>query len=138
MTYNIDEIKIGYKLRKETLIEEKNVELFGKLVADLNPAHFDNEYASKTIFKKRIAHGMFIGSLFSSIFGMDYPGRGSIYLSQSLKFTAPVYFNDLITSEIIVKEIIKEKNKVIFTCTATNQDGRTVIIGEAVIMPPRK
>lgn len=138
MIYKIDDIKIGHKVSKETVIKEKLVEDYGHLINDLNPAHFDSEYASKTFFKKRIAHGMFIGSLFSGILGMEYPGKGSIYLSQSLKFTAPVYFDDVITSEITVKEIFKDKNRVIFTCEAKNQDGTLVVIGEAVIMPPKK
>lgn len=138
MIYTIDNIVLNHTVSKETIIKENAIEEFGNLVSDLNPAHFDSEYASKTIFKKRIAHGMFVGSLFSSIFGMDYPGKGSIYLSQNLKFTAPVYFDDVITSTIEVIEILEEKNRVVFKCTASNQDGIVVIKGEAVLMPPRK
>ncbi|WP_240516026.1 MaoC family dehydratase [Candidatus Izimaplasma bacterium ZiA1] len=138
MIYTINDLKVGDSFETKTLIEEKNVETFGHITKDLNPAHFDSEYASTTMLKKRIAHGMYVGSLYSRIFGMEFPGKGSIYLGQNLKFTAPVYFNDEITTKVTVKELFIEKNRVIFECVQTNQDGNIVIKGEAVIMPPKK
>lgn len=134
----IDEIKIGDNAFQEVEITEKHVETFGEITNDYNPAHFDSEYASKTMFKKRISHGMYVGSLFSKVFGMDLPGRGAIYVSQSLKFKRPVYFGDIIKASVTVREMNMERNRVYFDCIATNQKGEVVIKGEAELMPPKK
>jgi len=134
----ITQITIGDSAFQEVEITEENVETFGRVTNDLNPAHFDAEYASKTMFKKRIAHGMFVGSLFSKVFGMDLPGCGSIYVSQNLRFRRPVYFGDVIKAEVTVTEINLEKNRVFFNCIAYNQNGEKVIVGDAELMPPVK
>lgn len=134
----IEEIKIGDSHSQEVIILEENVETFGAITNDYNSVHFDSEYASTTMFKKRISHGMYVGSLFSKIIGMDLPGIGSIYVSQSLQFKRPVYFNDTIKASIVVREINVERNRVYFDCTAYNQDGDIVISGEAEVMPPKK
>lgn len=134
---SIDLIKLGDTAFQDKTIKERDIELFGEITNDYNPAHFDSEYAKGTIFKKRISHGMLVGSLFSKVFGIDLPGRGSIYLSQSLRFRRPVYFEDTITATVKVIEIDLEKNRVKFECVATNQTGEVVVLGEAVIMPPK-
>jgi acyl dehydratase len=89
------------------------------------------------MFKKRISHGMLIGSLFSKVFGMDLPGEGSIYISQTLRFRRPVFLDDEIKAEVTVKELDVEKNRVYFDCIAYNQDGERVVVGEACMMPVR-
>ena len=81
---------------------------------------------------------MLIGSLFSKLLGMELPGPGSIYISQTLRFRRPVYFGDKIKAEITVKEINIEKNRVIFDCIAYNQNNEKVVVGEAELMPPKK
>lgn len=134
----IQEISVGDTSFQEVVIKEHNIETFGHITNDMNPAHFNEEYASKTMFKKRIAHGMYVGSLFSRVFGMDLPGNGSIYVSQNLRFRRPVYFGDVIKAEVTVKEMNIEKNRVYFDCIAYNQNGDKVIVGEAEIMPPVK
>ena len=134
----INQIQVGDRAYQEVEIKEQNVEMFGQITNDFNPAHFDSDYASKTMFKKRISHGMYVGSLFSKIFGMDLPGNGSIYVGQSLKFKRPVYFGDTIKAEVIVREINHDRNRVYFDCIATNQNDEVVIKGEAEIMPPKK
>ena len=134
----INEIQIGDKAFQVVEIKQENVETFGEITNDMNPVHFDSEYASKTMFKKRISHGMYIGSLFSKVVGMDLPGSGSIYVSQSLKFKRPVYFGDVIKAEIVVKEINIDRNRVYFDCIAYNQNNEVVIKGEAEVMPPKK
>jgi len=133
----IDEMTIGQSASFTKTVTETDVVLFGGISGDLNPAHFNEEYAKDTIFKGRIAHGMLCSSFISTVLGMQLPGPGSIYLKQDLKFLAPVHFNDTITAICIVKEIIKEKNRVIFECKVINQDGKDVISGEAIIMPPK-
>jgi 3-hydroxybutyryl-CoA dehydratase len=75
--------------------------------------------------------------LFSTIFGVVLPGLGSIYTKQNLKFTKPVYPGDTITAKVIIKELIIERNRVVFDCLATNQNNETVIVGEAEIMPTK-
>ena len=134
----IDLIKLGETASQVKIITERDIELFGEITNDYNPAHFDSEYAKGTMFKERISHGMLIGSLFSKVFGMDLPGRGSIYLTQSLRFRRPVYFKDIITASVKVIDIDIMKNRVRFECTATNQNDVVVVIGEAEIMPPEK
>jgi len=135
---SIDEIKIGDNAKTSKKFIESDVLDFARISTDYNPAHVDKEYAEKTFFKKQIVHGMLVGSLFSSIFGVQLPGLGSIYTKQSLKFIKPVYFGDNITATVTVKERIEEKNRVVFDCIAKNQNDEIVIVGEAEIMPPRK
>lgn len=132
----INEIQIGNEETFVKTISEQDVEAFASITEDKNPAHMDEEYARNSIFKHRIAHGMLVGSLFSTIFGVMLPGLGSIYTKQSLKFTKPVYFGDTITAKVIVKEKNLDRNRVTFDCVATNQKDEVVVIGEAEIMPP--
>jgi len=138
MRKTIEEISINDQAHQIKVVTEKDIELFGEITNDYNPAHFDEEYASKTMFKKRISHGMLIGSLFSKVFGMDLPGEGAIYISQTLKFRRPVYIGDTIKAEVTVKEINVEKNRVYFDCVAYNQNDESVVLGEACLMPPKK
>jgi acyl dehydratase len=135
---SIDLIKIGDIAETKKIFNESDVLEFARISTDHNPAHVDPEYAKKTMFKQQIVHGMLVGSLFSSLFGVQLPGLGSIYTKQSLKFTKPVYFGDEITAIVTVKEINLERNRVTFDCLAKNQNEEVVIIGEAEIMPPRK
>ncbi len=132
----ISEIEIGKTIERKVKITEEKIQLFGEATGDTNPIHFDEEYASKTQFKKRIAHGMLSGSLFSTIFGTIYPGEGSVYLKQSLVFIAPVYINDVLTAKVIVKEIITEKKYAIFETVVTNENNKAVCKGEATIYLP--
>jgi len=135
---SIEELKIGDSSETKKIFSEADVLTFAQVSDDFNPAHVNKEYAEKTMFKKQIVHGMLVGALFSAIFGVKMPGLGSIYTKQSLKFTKPVYFGDEITAKVTIKELIFDRNRVIFDCVATNQNGETVIVGEAEIMPPRR
>ena len=137
MGKTINEMKVGDSAHQRKVVTEKDVELFGEVSNDYNPVHFDGEYASKTMFKKRIAHGMLVGSLFSKVFGMDLPGEGAIYVTQTLRFRRPVFLGDEIKAEVTVKELDKEKNRAYFDCVAYNQEGERVVVGEACMMPPR-
>ena len=85
------EYKIGDLYSKKFQISEDMINGFAKYTGDKNPVHLNEEFASKTIFKTRIAHGFLVGSLISSVLGNDFPGNGTIYLSQSMKFMKPVY-----------------------------------------------
>lgn len=134
----IEQIKVGEQAFQIVEITEENVETFGRITKDYNPMHFDSEYASKTMFKKRISHGMYVGSLFSKIFGMDLPGYGAIYVGQNLKFKRPVYFGDVIKAVVTAREFNIERNRIYFDCVAVNQNNEIVVIGEAEIMPPKE
>lgn len=131
------DIMIGMEATFSKTFTQKDVEMFANVTEDQNPAHMNEEYANKTIFKTRIVHGMLVGSLFSTIFGVILPGLGSIYTKQSLKFVKPVYFGDTIQAKVIVKEKLEDRNRVVFDCIAYNQHNEPVIIGEAEIMPPK-
>jgi len=106
------------------------------VTGDFNPVHLDQGYADKTIFKGRIAHGLLSVGIISTILGNILPGHGTIYLSQEVKFLAPVRIGDTITAKVEVMELIPEKNRVKFKTTCTNQDGKVVVDGIAWAMPP--
>ncbi|MDI6453344.1 MaoC family dehydratase [Peloplasma aerotolerans] len=134
----IRKMEIGDQRIYERMITTEDVKKFGELTGDMNKTHFDEAYAAGTVFKKPIVHGMLIGSLFSRIFGLDYPGEGTIYCSQSIKFLKPVYPNTIITVVATVKEIILEKNRVIFTTEIFDENKNCVLTGEAALMPRKE
>ena len=111
--------------------------MFAGVSGDLNPAHTDEVAASKTMFKGRIAHGMLSAGFISAAIGMHLPGPGTIYVGQTLNFTAPVHIGDTVTATVTVKEVNVEKNRAILETVCTNQDGKVVIKGEAKVMPPK-
>ncbi|NLC66119.1 MAG: MaoC family dehydratase [Clostridium sp.] len=137
MGKKINEIKLGDVSVYSRTVTETDVVLFGGVTGDLNSAHFNEEYAKKTFFKGRIVHGMLTASYFSTIFGTQLPGAGTIYLGQDLKFTKPVRFNDTITASAKVIEIKEEKNIVVFETIAKNQNDEVVVTGKATVMPPK-
>ncbi|MBE6069521.1 MAG: MaoC family dehydratase [Clostridium lundense] len=137
MGKTISELKIGDKSYIEKTISETDVYLFAGITGDLNPAHINQIESEKTIFKGRIAHGILVSGLISAVLGMQLPGPGTIYLGQELKFMAPVKIGDTIRAEAEIVELITEKNRVKLRTTCTNQDGKIVIAGEALVMPPR-
>jgi 3-hydroxybutyryl-CoA dehydratase len=133
----IDELKIGEKELFAKTIAESDVYLYAGITGDLNPAHINDEYASNTFFKTRIAHGMLTAGFISAIIGTRLPGPGTIYIGQNLKFKAPVRIGDTITAVVKVTEIIKEKNRVKMKTTCVNQEGTVVLDGEAFVSPPK-
>lgn len=135
--YKTNELTIGQKASFSKTITETDVYLFAGISGDTNPAHINEEYAKGTYFKGRIAHGMLSSSLISAVIGMQLPGPGTIYVSQSVKFLAPVRFGDTITATVEVADILTEKNKATLKTYCTNQDGVVVISGEAIVLPPK-
>lgn len=134
----IHELKVGDAAEFSKTISEFDIYQFAGVCGDFNPAHLDEEYASKTFFKTRIAHGMLTASFISTLIGTQLPGPGSIYMGQNLKFLAPVRIGDTITARVEVVEIMKEKNRVRLQTTCTNQNGKKVIDGDALVSTPRK
>jgi len=135
---SIYELKVGDSAQISKTITESDIELFARATGDFNPVHLDQAYAEKTSFKGRIAHGLLSVGLLSTILGNTLPGHGTIYLSQEVKFLAPVRIGDTITAKVEVIELIPEKNRAKFRTTCTNQDGKEVVEGIAWGMPPKK
>jgi 3-hydroxybutyryl-CoA dehydratase len=117
---------------------EKDVLTFAEISGDRNPVHIDAAFASSTRFERQLVHGMLTAGLISAVLGMQLPGPGSIYLKQELNFRAPVYFGDTITATVTVIKVREDKPIITVETICTNQDGETVIDGEAVLMLPRK
>lgn len=138
MSHTIDMIEIGQKATFSKTITESDVYLFAGISGDLNPAHINEELSKKSIFKTRVVHGALTSSLISTVFGMDFPGPGTIFIENNTKFKKPVFFNDTITAEVEVVEILNEKNLVKFKTLCINQNNEVVIEGTATVMPPRK
>ncbi len=134
----IDELKVGQTARFSKTITETDIYLFAGITGDLNPAHVDEEFAKKTFFKTRIAHGMLSASFISTIIGTMLPGPGTIYLSQEVRFLAPVKIGDTVSAIAEITEIRPEKKRVWLKTTCTNQDGTVVVDGQAVVSPPRR
>ncbi|HPG43274.1 MAG TPA: MaoC family dehydratase [Acholeplasmataceae bacterium] len=129
---------LGEQKSYDRVITSNDIKLFGEVTGDYNLAHFDEDYCAKTVFKKPIVHGMLIGSLFSKVFGSEYPGGGMIYCSQTLKFLKPVYPNTTLKVVITTKDIIPEKNRVIFTTEVFNENNECAVTGEAMLMPRKE
>lgn len=134
-----DQIKVGQKAKKSKKVTLEDVEMFAQVTSDMNPAHMDEDYAKNSLFGKRIAHGMLGAGLISACLGMDLPGPGTIYLGQEVKFLHPIYFDDEITAEIEVINLIDKKKFILaeLKTTVTNQQGELLISGTATVIPPK-
>ena len=112
---------------------QQDVADFARVTGDNNPVHLDEEFASKTIFKTRIMHGMLGACVFSKVFGTLFPGEGTIYLSQSVNFLKPMYVDVIYEAHFEVMEIL-EKNRARISTTILTNEGKKVVVGDAVIM----
>jgi len=127
-------IKVGDSAFITKTITEADVQTFRDLTGDHNPLHFDKEHARRTRFRQPISHGMLTGSLFSPIIAHQLPGEGAIYLSQSLRFVAPVFAGDTITAQLTVTRVREDKQIITLEGVAKNQKGEVVIRGESVVL----
>ena len=118
-------------------MSEADITAFAEISGDRNPVHLDAEYAATIIFKERIAHGMLSAAYISAVFGMKLPGPGSIYISQTLNFKAPVKIGDTVVTTVKLMELNPEKKRAKFeTVCAVN--GKPVLQGEAQLMIPTR
>ncbi|GAB4423099.1 MAG: bifunctional enoyl-CoA hydratase/phosphate acetyltransferase [Anaerolineae bacterium] len=131
-----DEIEIGDSASLRRVLTTKDIQLFAVMSGDVNPAHLDEEYAKSEMFHKIIAHGMWGGSLVSTVLGTQLPGPGTIYLNQTFSFRRPVAVGDEITVTVTAVKKDEEKKWVTFDCQCVNQSGKAVIAGEALVMAP--
>jgi 3-hydroxybutyryl-CoA dehydratase len=132
----IDQLAVGDWAENSKTISESDIYLYAGITGDFNPAHVNEEYAKKTFFKTRIAHGLLSAGFISAVVANKLPGPGSIYLKQEFSFLAPVRIGDTITARVEILEIL-DKNRIRMRTVCTNQEGTIVIDGEAVLSPPR-
>ena len=132
----LEEIDEGMTAVFSKTVTEADIVLFAGITGDTNPVHLDEEFAKPTLFKGRIAHGMLTAGFISAVFGTKLPGPGCIYLSQSLKFKAPVRIGDTVKARVTVNAI-DPKGRVTFVTTC--HVGDTIVLdGEAQLMVPRR
>lgn len=135
---SIDELSVGECAYFAKTITETDIYQFASVTCDFNPAHVNDAYAKNTFFKQRIAHGMLTVSLVSNVLGTQLPGPGTIFVSESVQFLAPVFIQDTIEVVVEVVELDLEKNRMKFKAWGMNQNDVKVLVAEGVVMPPKK
>jgi len=136
-TICIEDIEIGMSRYLQKRITDRDIELFAEVSTDRNPVHLDDAYARDTIFEGRIAHGILTASLVSAVIGEQLPGHGTVYLSQSLRFMAPVRPGDLVVAGVRVAAIDHARRRV--TLETQCAVGDTVVLkGEALVLAPSR
>jgi 3-hydroxybutyryl-CoA dehydratase len=135
--YFLEDMKVGMTAIYAKTVTEADIVMFAGISGDTNPVHLDASFARQTAFKGRIAHGMLSASFISTVLGTRLPGPGCIYLSQSLKFRAPVKAGDTVTARVTVKDVNPDNKRIVLETICTVDD--TVIIdGEALLMVNRR
>lgn len=130
-----EDLEVGMEATYSRIVTEADIVAFADVSGDNNPVHLDEDYAAGTMFKGRIAHGMLTASYISTIFGTRLPGPGSIYISQTLNFRAPVRIGDEVLTKVVLTELIPAKKRAVFACDCSVK-GKSVLQGEAVLMVP--
>lgn len=128
------DVKVGDKASMTKTVSEHDVYTFAGVTGDFNPVHVNVEFAKRTMFKERIAHGMLSAGFISAVLGTALPGANTIYMGQELSFKAPVKIGDTVTATVECVEKIEEKHRLIFRTTVTNQDGVLVVDGKATML----
>ena len=131
-----DELSVGQSARLLRTLTQADIQAFAAVSGDTNPAHLNAEYANDTLFHGVIAHGMWGGALISALLGTQFPGPGTIYLEQNLKFVKPVRIGDTLTVTATVLSKDDEKKRIELDCQVTNQKGAVVLHGTARVIPP--
>ena len=136
MTY--DELEVGTQASFTKQLTDDDIIMFATTSGDVNPVHLDDEYAKTTMFKGRIAHGMWSAGLISATLATVMPGPGTVYLGQNLSFRLPVKIGDTLTVTLTIKEKLDDKKNLVIDCKVVNQDDKLVVTGDAKVMPPRE
>jgi len=131
--YDIEDLSVGMTATFAKTVTDADIVLIAGVSGDNNPVHVNEDYARKTIFKSRIAHGMLSACFISTAIGTRLPGPGAVYVSQSLRFKAPVRVGDTVTARVTVNEVMPEKKQVVLTTVCTVGD-TVVVEGEALMM----
>ncbi len=136
-TIYIEDIDVGLTRMRSKAVTQRDLELFGEVSGDMNPVHFDDEYAKSTMFKGRIVHGMLTASLISAVIGQQLPGQGTVYLKQDLTFMAPVRPGDVIDAKVTVTDVNLRRSRVSLDCQVSVGD-TVVLKGQALVMAPSR
>ena len=120
----------------ERYISADDVKQFAEVVGDLNPIHLDAQFAEKSFFKRRIVHGAFLAGLISKILGMDFPGQGTVYISQNSVFKRPVYVDTTVNVEVKVTEVITAKRRLVLDTNILNENNEVCLTGSATVWIP--
>ena len=136
-TICIEDMEMGMSRYLQKVITDEDIQLFAQVTTDHNPVHLDDAYAQDTIFQGRIAHGMLTAGLISAVIGEQLPGHGAVYMSQNLKFLAPVRPGDLVRAQVTVVDIEFSKRRVKLDCECTIDD-KKVLVGDATVMAPSR
>src|SRR5512135_1440557 len=131
-----DEIDLGDGASLTRTLTEQDITLFAVMSGDINPAHVDPEYAKSSRFREVIGHGMWSGALISTVLGTEFPGPGTLYLGQDLRFRRPVKVGDTVTIRVEATAKDPAKGKVTLKTECVNQDGDVVVTGTAEVMAP--
>lgn len=127
-------ISVGDSFSAVREVTDELIRAFAEVSGDRNPIHLDEEFAAATRFGRRIAHGMLSGAFISAVLGYEFRERRIVYLSQTMKFTAPAFIGDVITTTASVKNIREDRGIVTLDTVCTKQDGTITLTGEAVVM----
>ena len=125
----IGDFTVGQHATFTKTFTDEDVRRFIEITGDVNPLHVDDDFASRTPFKRRILHGMLTASLFSTMVGMFIPGTGAIYRSQTIAFLRPVFIGDTITAHFVIRAIDFAKHRLTIESWMENQNGERVIEG---------
>ncbi len=136
-SHRFEDLELGMSASVSRTVSEADILMFAGVSGDTNPVHLDQEFAASTMFGGRIAHGMLSAGLISAVFGTRLPGPGSIYLSQTLKFKAPVKIGDTVVARVTVKELKTEKRRAVFS-TVCSVGSTVVLDGEAELLIPAR
>lgn len=129
----MEDYLIGMEAKITKTISESDVYLFAGITGDFNPVHVNEAAAQKSIFGKRVVHGILLTGLFSAAIGMKLPGHGAVYMEQDTKFLKPVYIGDTITAVVKIIEIINTKKRIIKLSTIAVRDQEKIADGYAVV-----
>jgi 3-hydroxybutyryl-CoA dehydratase len=135
--FSFEDLYLGQSATYSRLVSASDVVGFAEISGDRNPIHLSEHFAARTPFKSRIAHGLYTASLISAVLGTRLPGPGAVYLSQTLKFLAPVHINDTVDVVVEVVELMAEKHRARLSCLCCVA-GRQVLSGEALVMVPTR
>ena len=136
MTHYYEDLTIGQSACISRTISERDIELFGEATGDMNPVHFDEAYARKTVFRGRVAHGVLATGFISAVLGTELPGPGTILLAASLSFKGPVRIGDTVVTTCTVQEI-RERREVVMHCVCA-VEGKIVVDSQTTVMAPKR
>lgn len=135
--YYLEDLSVGMSASFAKTVTEADIVNFAGVSGDTNPVHLNQDFAAATMFGGRIAHGMLSAGFISTVFGTRLPGPGCIYLSQDLRFKAPVKIGDTVTAIVTIREIVEEKARIVFD-TLCKVGDKVVVEGEAKLMVDRR